>query len=189
MSLNKLSKVIGLEKFFAGQTLPLAARALVVVSALLASPAVNADCLPSVPNGWRIPFTMSTHNDATNEVTYSTGTLTDTGPTFVTPAILSGDGFPELFSDRYVPSCTNCFVSQPFNVAQANRVGLSITRTIETLGHPSVIGITLTFDSLGDAKVTFAGACDATTSLLYGSYYNNTMAVISFGAPFNPEIQ
>ena len=52
------------------------------------------------------------------------------------------------------------------------------------LGHPSIIGVTLTLDSWGHAQYSFAGVCDASTNLLYGSYGNNTMAVISFGAPY-----
>jgi hypothetical protein len=42
MSLNKLSKAIGFERFFAGQALPLASRALVVVAALVVAPAIHA---------------------------------------------------------------------------------------------------------------------------------------------------
>jgi hypothetical protein len=40
MSLYKRSTAIGLERFFAGKTLGLAARALVAASALLAAPCV-----------------------------------------------------------------------------------------------------------------------------------------------------
>jgi len=189
MLLNTLAKAIGFENLFAGQALRLASRALVVVSALVVVPAAtHADCLPSVPNGWQIPFYMSTHDVTTHAVEYATGTLIDS--THLLP-LLSGDNFPQLFSDRFVACGPDCLVpTQPFDVGQADHVGLAITRTLAFPPKPSTISITLTLDTWGHTKYTFVGACDASTNLLYGSFTNNTMAVISFGTPVpTPPIQ
>jgi hypothetical protein len=194
MSINKLPKTIGFGRFFPRQAFTLASRTLAVMSALVAAPAIHADCLPSVPSGWQIPVYVSTHNVSTHAVGYSTGNLTDTS-SITLPSVLSGNGFPQLFSDRLgnLPCGPEpCFgTAQPFNVGQPDHLGVSITRTVPSLGHPSVISVTLTLDTWGNTKYNFAGVCDTTggTNLLYGFYDNNTMAVFSFGEPFNPIIQ
>ena len=186
MLINKVSKAICFKRLIAGHALPLACR-VVVMSALVVVPIIHADCLPSVPAGWQVPVYMSTHNDATHAVGYADGTLVDSSPWFLRPSILYGDNFPQLFSVRFVPCAGgDCFASQPFDVNQADYVGLEITRTVPAVGHPSVISITLTLDSWGHTRYTFVGACDASTNLLYGSYGGNTMAVISFGTPVAP---
>jgi|HubBroStandDraft_6_1064221.scaffolds.fasta_scaffold814992_1 hypothetical protein len=164
------------------------AKALLVISTFVIAPAIHADCLPTVQPGGSVPFYLSTHNVATHAVGYSAGTLADSGTTF---SVLSGNQFPQSFSDRFAPlNCTECFGpswpgNQNFSIASLDHVGLSITRTLASFGHPSTISITLTFDTWGNTKTTFTGVCDATTNLLYGSYNSsgNTMAVISFGTP------
>ena len=189
MSLNKLLKAISVERFFAGQAIPLASRALVVVAALVVAPAIHADCLPSAQNGWHIPFYMSTHNDITHAVSYTKGYLVEYPNRLAyLPSLLYGDPFPQLFSDRVVPGGPSYGLStgQPFDIGQADQIGVAITRSLQSVGGPSSISVTLTLDSWGHTKYTFAGACDASTNLLYGSYDNNTMVVISFGAPFPP---
>jgi hypothetical protein len=167
---------------------------LLVMSAFVA-PALHADCLPSVSPNWSVPFYMSTHNVVTHAVGYATGELRDSGRTF---SVLSGDQFPQSFSDRFVPSsCTWCFgpyfpTSQNFAIESLDHVGLSITRTLAAFGHPSTISVTLTLDTWGNTKYTFTGVCDATTNLLHGSYIDGgrpTMAVISFGPPIYTNIQ
>jgi hypothetical protein len=49
------------------------ALALAIIPAFTLVP-IKADCLPSVPNGWHVVFTMSTHG-TDSVVTYAVGTL------------------------------------------------------------------------------------------------------------------
>jgi hypothetical protein len=188
MSINELSKAKGFERLITRRALTLASHSLVLVSALLAAPAIQADCLPPVPSGWQIPFYMSTHNVTTHAVSYATGNLGDFSSLFV-PSVLSGDNFVQVFSDRLASLPCGpepCFGgSQPFDVGNPDYIGVSITRTPLRLGYGSTISVTLTLDTWGNTKYTFTGVCDAKTNLLYGSYDNNTMTVFSFGEPFN----
>jgi hypothetical protein len=187
MSTNKFSKAIGFERFFAGQALPLASRAMLAVSALMVAPAIHADCLPSVSAAaQQVSFTMSTHTDSTHVVGYGTGILTLSSTGSFSSITLSGDNIPLLASNN-LAACTVHGLStceQPFNVNQSISTGVAISR-IDTgmFEQPPTISITLTQDS-GKSLYTFAGSCDASTHLLYGSYGDNTMVVISFGAPF-----
>jgi hypothetical protein len=181
MLLSKLSKAIGSEIFFAGQALSPAFRALVVASALAAAPAMHADCLPSVPAGSQVPFSLSVHNSATRAVGYASGSLIGNSNNVF---FVSGDNFSQLFSDRFAPCVpAGCLSNQPFDVNQADLIGLTIKRTIPTKGHQSNISVALTLDSWGHANITFVGVCDPSTNLLYGSFNGNGMAVISFGTP------
>jgi hypothetical protein len=162
-----------------GRALTLASR--ILMSALLAAP-IYADCLPSVPDGWHVPYYMSTHNVITNAVGYSTGSLVNSSATV---PFISGDDFPQLFSDR-VTTCSpepSFLCSQPFNAYAADHVGVTITRPAVRGTLNTTISVTLTLDTWGNTKYTFPAVCDATTGLLYGSLNNNTMAVFSFGAP------
>jgi hypothetical protein len=154
------------------------------ISVLLAVP-MFGDCLPSVPTGWQVPVYMSAHDVANHVVNYTTGNLVNTSATV---PFLSGNRLPQLFSDRDVP-CTSqpcSFIPQPFSASNPDNLGISITRAVTPGTLNTTISVTLTLESWGNAKYTFPAACDATTGLLYGSFSNNTMAVISFGTPTAP---
>jgi len=195
MLINKLSKAVGFGTFFAGQAVSQVYRAIILMFALVVAPAIHADCLPSVPAGWQVPVYISTHNAATHAVGYAIGSLTASEYFYWHPSVLSGNGFPQVFSDRWAP-CNDAGSlgcqkeipeSQDFDVAQADQLGVSIRETVEVFGHPPVISVTLTLQTWGNATYTFAATCDSTTNLLYGSFDNNTMAVFSFGQAQAPE--
>jgi len=156
------------------------ALALAAIPAFTLAP-IKADCLPSAPNGWMIPFTMSTHQ-TNGVVSYTTGTLYSNF--YFGIYSLSGDNFAQLFSDRFVPCGQYCFPTQPFNENAADRVGVQISENFFI--QPVTPNVTLTLDTWGHAKLSFQGHCDSSTNLLYGSVSNNTMVVISFGTPQAP---
>ncbi len=169
MLLNELSKTIHLQ-------LRSAVRAVAVISiAATLAGNVKADCVPTAPGGYHVPFTMSAHrNDGL--VSYTTGDLSPSASWFGLQ--LSGDG-AALFSDRTYLTGTGWYARPaPFNPAETDGIQLSI---VKTLISPIVIRVTLTD---GSWKGSFVAQCDSATNLLYGSLDNNTMVAISFGAPW-----
>ena len=70
----------------------------------------------------------------------------------------------------------------PFDPSQADSIGVAISE-VATLCSPPTINVTITQNSWGGTKLTFAGHCDPGTNLLFGSLNNYTMAIVSFGAP------
>jgi hypothetical protein len=183
MSRNTFSNAI--RSFSTGRALTLASHML--ISALVLAPMTYADCLPPVPDGWTLPFSMSTHDVVTNVVGYSKGTLVETSSTLPYLSSLSSN-FPQLFSDRLAAPCSPdgppC-TPQPFAANQPDYIQVIIARTAARVGYPAGINVSLILNSWGNAKYTFPAVCDPTTNLLYGSFNNNTMAVFSFGQPYN----
>jgi hypothetical protein len=156
-----------------------ALRMLAIIPVLASAPAINADCLPSVPGGWEVPYTMTVHSNR-GLVGYTKGTLS-TSYSWGTRSF-QGYNAPQLFSDRFVPPPPGSFGSQPFDVNQADHNDLRISESI--LIGPPAINIVLTIHPW-NATYTFQGSCDASTNLLYGNVNHDTFVVVSFGTPFH----
>jgi hypothetical protein len=155
----------------------------VLMLGLLAAKPVGAwaNCVPSVPTGWIVPFSISTMNKANAVATYTSGELFSS--INGTTAILSNEDNNQLFSDR-IGSCSNGdnLCEQPFDVNEADRLGVQIT------SKGSAVTVTLTLESWGNGTISFAGHCDTLTNLLYGSATwppnsKNAMFLINFGTP------
>jgi hypothetical protein len=170
------------------------------VAALLAQlPTVlRADCMPSGATGDLVPFTMVTLKN--NQVaSYATGTLqlSNSGAPYSLDhsTTVSGTQIPQLFSNRTATNsaCAGekiCLLPpQPFNINQADNLGVSITEattwnlTVPPYGPVTAITVTLTLESWGNAQTSFTGTCNAAGEL-YGSYDSNTTAVFAFGTPY-----
>ena len=163
---------------------------LLTPAGLMTPNSLRADCVPSAPNGYTVPFTMTTlKNYAMGEAsaTYATGWLTANNSSFIEVGIgWSGTNIPQLFSNRYVQAGCGLFsCSQPFDISQADKLGVSIFDGYSLFSPQHAIKVTLTFESQGNAQ-TFPGACDATTGELYGAGGGNTFVTIAFGAPQPP---
>jgi hypothetical protein len=158
---------------------------------------LRADCIPTGATGDLVPFTLVTLKN--NRVaSYATGSLTISNSDVISSIdqsrTLSGKQIPQLFSDRtaeYDPGCTGICLgqqAQPFNIFQADQLGVNVTESsIFKLGTGTTtsIEVTLTLESWGNAKQTFAGTCTATGEL-YGTFDSNTFEVIAFGTPAPP---
>jgi len=156
-------------------------------------PMLRADCLPSGPNGYIVPFslvTLKNFNSGGEFASYSNGTLTissKSGQYFSEVETLSGADYGQLFSDRYdYEKCEGLSCNeQPFAVDQADRLGVSISRNT-VLGRVGPIEVTFTLESWGNNTESFVGSCDATTGSLTGTLNGNTNVLTSFGTPYNP---
>lgn len=158
---------------------------------------LRADCIPSGTAGDIVPFTLVALKD--NQVaSYATGSLTiseSNVPYSVDQSrTLSATHIPQLFSDRtayYDPGCTGICLGgqyQPFNVFQADQLGVNVTESTTLklgTGLTTSINVTLTLESWGNGKQSFAGTC-AATGELYGTFDSNTFEVIAFGTPAPP---
>jgi hypothetical protein len=153
---------------------------------------LNATCIPSAPAGYTVPFSMVTLKN-NQHAYYATGLLTisvsnDPYEQFTT---LSATEIPELFSDRFVPvTCRPGALcgpgDQPFDINQADKLGVTITETALRLSSPATINVTFTLESWGNGTESFSGSCDATTGELYGTFDGVNFAVIAFGTPEAP---
>ena|SRR2546426_8776190 len=141
--------------------------------------ALHADCLPSVPNGWSIPFTMSSHG-IHHVVSDTTGTFTSSF--FFGTAYFTATKNRQLFSDRLANCGQWCFPYQPFDYAKADSIGVQIAQNF--FMSPPSKSVTLTLNSWGGGRLSFDARCDPDTNLLYGSLNRDTMLVISFGTPY-----
>ena len=144
------------------------AASLLLTAAALAPAVANANCVPAITKGWKVPFTMTTLNKGAVS-TFTKGFLTGQ------PLSVWTGTAAQLFSDRLA-------VTQPFDVNSPDFVNVQI---------PLTRAVKITLLSQGSALVTFIGKCDATTGLLYGSASfppntNDTMLIVSFGTPFKP---
>ncbi len=147
----------------------------------LAPVALRADCLPSVPNGWYVPFTMSSHG-INHVVSYTTGTLTSSF--FFGTAYFTSTNNRQLFSDRFASCGYWCFPYQPFDYSQSDSTGVQIAQNFFV--SPPSKTVTLTLNSWGGGRLSFDGRCDPDTNLLYGSLNRDTMLVMSFRTPYPP---
>jgi len=149
---------------------------LLLSATAMAPMAANANCVPTVTVGWKVPFTMTTLNKGAVS-TYTNGYLVGG-----LKSTWAGTN-PQLFSNRIVACPPGSFCQpQPFDVSAPDYLNVQIP-----LNHK----VTITLLSQGNAQVTFAGKCDLTTGLFYGSASwppntNDTMLIVNFGTPFKP---
>lgn len=153
---------------------------------------LHAECIPSGPIGYVVPFSLVTSKN-NQHVSYATGSLaiSDSSTLFESSTTLSATEIPQLFSDRFVP--LNCHAGelcgspvQPFDINQADHLGVTITETTRSLPPGTTIQVTFTLESWGNGTQSFTGSCDASTGELYGTFDGNTFAVITFGTPQPP---
>ncbi len=152
-----------------------------------------ASCLPSAANGASVPFTMVTQQNyagGSPYVSYVTGGLiaSSSSSFFFHSTTFANSGIPQLFSNRYAtPACGSqfCFATQPFDINQADQLGVSIVESSSVFTNPpsTSITVTLTLQSWGNGKESFAATCDATTGMLYGDLAGNTHVSIALGTP------
>lgn len=155
---------------------------------------LQADCIPSSPSGYTVPFKLVTLKQD-HYASYATGTLTISESSGVLDwnTTLSATHVPQLFSERFIPSCPGssgiCLNQQPFDIYQADQLGVSIDKAtvVGPKGETTSINVTFTLESWGNGKESFAASCNASTGELYGTFDSNTFAVISFGTPEAPQ--
>jgi hypothetical protein len=175
-----MSRTVSLHRVLAGAT--------VILGTVVSGPAaLHANCIPVAGAGDYVPFTMTTLFTS-GVASYANGTLFNSYTTKY--YIISGTQQPQLFSDRFVPCGTDCFSTQPFDIGQADQLGVEIATTRSTLSGPNPnVTLTFTLESWGNGQFSLKGHCDAVTGLLYGSgswppNTDNAMVTIRFGTPY-----
>jgi hypothetical protein len=146
-----------------------------------------ADCLPSTPDGWRVPFTMMTlSNYATNP--YASYVNDSFSASRHDSLMYHSETFASQSSQRLLSNqCetwdrTVCV--QPFYINRSDYVTVSVTKNWSALINPiPTYSATLTLGAVGAAKITFPLTCDATTGILYGSTGGDTHVAITTGTP------
>jgi hypothetical protein len=176
----------------------------------------DADCIPTAPVSWDVPFEMvslksfsSGGNSCVKTGTlepqwcawasYASGTLQYTPHSLLfrgtTVATSPNKGIPQLFSNRtFDIHCTSSpggfstCEQQPFNIDNADQLGISIFDGYDIrFPRPASIGVTFTLESWGNGQIDLTGTCDPTSGELYLTS-NTGMYVMTFGTPYNPVI-
>jgi hypothetical protein len=158
---------------------------------------LKADCVPSAPTGYTVPFKLVTMKNFTGTAyaSYTAGSLeiSDYSGILDFGTTLSATHLSQLFSGRTAPFCPGnsgiCLNEQPFDIYQADQLGVSVndSNVISSKGVTNSINVTLTLESWGNGTESFTGTCDAKTGELYGTFDDNTFAVMSFGTPEPPQ--
>lgn len=153
---------------------------------------VRADCVPSVPTGTIIPFSVVTlrnfSSGGTEFAGYATGSVTPQTAIYIGP-YLGSVGSPEmLFSDRtFSLPCKGsgfCIApQQPFSLSSPDNMKLTIVDNHAAPGATSFLEVGLSSQSLG--TLSGAATCDAASGELYFPT-SVGMNVISFGIPIPP---
>jgi hypothetical protein len=126
------------------------------------------DCLPNAPTGWEAAFKMaSLTNNPANQfaqwVGYVGGNLTisHADSWAAHSETFSSAGNSQLFDVRMAKLCDQCFATQPFDIDQADKLGLTLTKTTYTgilpppgVPNPSYIA-TMILESWGGGRYTF----------------------------------
>jgi hypothetical protein len=155
-----------------------------LVAGLLAfAPSVAAECFPSIPSGYHVPFKMSTHGK-NHVVSYAEGNFyPQSGYLIASPYHPK-----QFFNDRaWAPG--DPLYEQPFAHDYADYLGVKIEKK---LGFYSLNGVpqaryvpyvTLRLWSWGGGELTFPVDCTLSSNLLQGSINNDTLVFISLGSP------
>jgi hypothetical protein len=152
---------------------------------------LHATCLPSAPTGYTVPFSLVTLKN-NQHASYASGLLTISDSNNLSEEkTLSATHIPQLFSDRFVPvTCRPGALcgsgDQPFDIKQADQLGVTITESTRNFPPVTTIKVTFTLESWGNGTQSFTGSCDASTGELYGTFDGNNFAVITFGTPEAP---
>jgi hypothetical protein len=101
-------------------------------------------------------------------------------------------GNSQLFDVRMAKLYDQCLATQPFDINQADKLGLTLTKTTYTgilpppgVPNPSYIA-TMILESWGGGRYTFQLTCDATTGILHGTVNGDTHVAIAVGQAFSP---
>ena len=156
---------------------------------------LNADCLPSAPTGYTVPFSLVTLKDFSSSgnqyASWVKGslTITNTNTLFYSGIMLASSGNQQFFSDRTAAVCAGCFERQPFDIHQTDQLGVSIARGYSVLNpaNNGVIVLTLTLQSWGNTKETATATCDPTSGELYYTSSSGS-GLITLGTPEAPPI-
>ncbi len=159
-------------RYLSKRTLAKRTLAGLAVSAItLASGASQAGCIPSKPNGWEMPVTMTTLS--AGGVTYFTATL------YTSPTAGQWGGTGAQLISTHTTCLGNC-VTQPFAANSPEQFGMTV--------HNSTLATTITLLSHGNVQVPFTAKCDTANNILYGfaSFFklNDTVLIFDFGTPF-----
>jgi hypothetical protein len=156
---------------------------------------LRADCVPTAPVGYTVPFSMVSlknfSSGGSQYASYTTGALTYTAHSvFFLGTTLSSSGNQQLFSDRtLLLNCSPFCQNQPFSIDNADLLGVAISdgSFLSFPVRPASISVTFTLQSWGNGTETFTAACDATSgelSITSGS----GMYLMTFGTPQRPII-
>jgi hypothetical protein len=156
---------------------------------------LRADCVPTAPVGYTVPFSMVSlknfSSGGSQYASYSTGNLTYTAHSrFFLGTTLSSTSNQQLFSDRtFQINCSPFCENQPFNINNADQLGVSISDGgfLTFPAKPASISVTFTLQSWGNSQYTYTGSCDATSGELFLTSPQN-MYLITFGTPVPPVI-
>ena len=169
---------------------------LLTLFGLVTPSLVHADCVPTAPVGYTVPFSMVSlknfSSGGSQYASYTTGSLVYTAHSpFFSGTTLSSSGNQSLFSDRtFRIDCGGLFcLNQPFNIQAPDKLGLAISDgTLLTFPvKPASISVTFTLESWGNVRSTSTATCDATSGELYVSTATG-MDVITLGTPQPPII-
>lgn len=157
---------------------------------------LRADCVPTAPVGYTVPFSMVTlknfSSGGSQYASYTTGSLTYTAHNFFfAGTTLSSSNNQTLFSDRtFKIDCGGLFCSnQPFNLDAADKLGIAISdgSLLTFPVKPASINVTFTLQSWGNGQSTSTATCDAASGELYISTPTQ-MDIITLGTPQPPVI-
>ena len=162
---------------------------LLTLAGLITPNYLHADCVPTAPSGYSVPFIMTELKNYPSGKAFASYT---TGQLFAKDYLLgttvwSATKLPQLFSDRYGNvDCRSFCLNQPFDINQADQLGVSISDGYNFLTGQKNILVTMTLESWGNGQASFSGTCDSTTGVLYGTIGGNTFVTIAFGTPQPP---
>lgn len=157
---------------------------------------VNANCVPSAPVGYTVPFSLVSlktfASGGSQYASYTSGRLAYTAhSSFFLGATLSSTNNQQLFSDRtFNVDCGPLFCGQqPFNVNNADRLGVAISdgEFLIFPTKPATISVTFTLESWGNSQATYTGTCDATSGELFITSAQDAY-LMTFGTPQPPVI-
>jgi hypothetical protein len=167
----------------------------IILSALGLPALVQADCVPSAPVGYTVPFKLVSlenyRSTSDPDATYVDGGLTVTAHSelFRGTTLSSADN-QRLFSDRtYCRDSGSgkgihlCGLYQPFDADQAGTLSVSITdgESLLPVFPPKGHELTVTLHD----KDSYSATCDSASEALYFSD-GSTMYVMTFGTPVAP---
>jgi hypothetical protein len=152
----------------------------------------HADCVPTAPVGYSVPFRMvsleSFSRSSNPPASYSDGELTYMAPSkFLGGTVLTSTNNKQLFSDRTYCrgkflDCSSPEYIQPFDIDQAGKLGISVSDGgFIDVFPPRADELVVTFNG----KDSYSGTCDATAGELYVADSDH-MYVITFGTPAPP---
>ena len=152
----------------------------------------HADCVPTAPVGYSVPFHMvsleSFRGSSGAPASYSDGQLTYMAPSeFFRGTIVASTNNQQLFSNRTY--CRGKFLDcslpeyiQPFDIDQPGKIGVSVSDgAFIDVFPPRGDELVVSFNG----KDSYSGTCDSTSGELYVAESDH-MYVITFGTPTPP---